>query len=73
MPRHKTRITFYRITWEANTVVNEFGQFMSYHKRKGLNFYKNCCLKTSSRPYCVCKESNPASTKNENFEASYLY
>ena len=36
MPRHKTRITFYWITWEVNTVVNEFGQFMSYHKRKGL-------------------------------------
>ena len=36
----------------------KFGQFMSYYKRKKFikKFYKNCDPKTSSRPFCVCKE-----------------
>ena len=33
-----------------------FGQFMSYYKKLIKKFYKNCYLKTSSRPFCVCKE-----------------
>ena len=36
----------------------KFDQFMSYYKRKQFikKFYKNCVLKTSSRPFHVCKE-----------------
>ena len=36
----------------------KFGQFMSYCQRQKFmkKFYKNCDLKTSSRPFCVCKE-----------------
>ena len=38
----------------------KFGQFMSYYKRKNFikNFYKNCDLKTSSRPFFICKEGS---------------
>ena len=53
MPKQKTRNTFYWITWEVNTA-----QLMLYYKRKNYqNFCKNCDLKTSSRPFCVCKKS----------------
>ena len=36
----------------------KFGQFMSYYKRKKIikNVYENCGLKTSSKPFYVCKE-----------------
>ena len=36
----------------------KFGQIMTYYKRKFFfeTFYKMCSLKTSSRPFCVCKE-----------------
>ena len=36
----------------------KFGQYISYYKRKKIikNFYKICNLKTSSRPFCACKE-----------------
>ena len=35
----------------------KFGQFMSYYKRKNIikKFYKNCGLKTSSRPFVFAK------------------
>ena len=41
-----------------NSMLKKFGQFVSYYKRKIFikKFYKNCDLKTSSRPFCVCKE-----------------
>ena len=46
-----------------------FGQFMSYYKSKNFikNFYKNCDLKTSSRPFCVCKEWSVTSIGKWNF------
>ena len=36
----------------------KFGQFIQYYKRKPIieKFPKNRDLKTSSRPFCVCKE-----------------
>ena len=39
-------------------LLMKFGQFMSYSKRNNLikKFYKKCGLKTSSKPFCVCKE-----------------
>ena len=43
--------------------VMKSGQFMSYFKRKKIvkKIYKNCDQKTSSRPFCVCKELRTAS------------
>ena len=34
MPKHETRNTFYWITWEVNSLLMKFGQFMSFYKRK---------------------------------------
>ena len=53
----------------------KFAKFMSYYKRKKFikKFYKNCDLKTISKPFCVCKELSTTSIGNENFEASYLH
>ena len=34
MPKHKSRNTFYGITWEVIIVLIKLGQFMSYYKRK---------------------------------------
>ena len=51
------------------TLLMKFGQFMSYYKRKNFmrKFYKNCNQKTSSRPFCVCKELSTASIGKWNF------
>ena len=53
----------------------KFGQFMSYEKRKNFikKFYQNCDLKTSSRPFCICKELTTTSTENEIFESSLYW
>ena len=34
MPKHKAGNTFYWITWEINTLIIKFGQFVSYYKKK---------------------------------------
>ena len=41
----------------VHDLLMKFGQFMSYSKRKNSSkkFYKKCGMKTSSRPFCVCK------------------
>ena len=78
MPMHETRNTFYWTTWEVNTVSYwNFGQFVSYYKRKSFikKSHKNCDLRTSSRPFCVCKELSTTSTpfffiNNEKFKQS---
>ena len=56
MPKHKTRNAFY--LGGKHSQLIKFGQFMSYYRRKNFvkEFLKNCDLKTSSRPFCVCKE-----------------
>ena len=58
MPKHKTRNTFHWITCKVNSLLMKFDQFMSNYKRKNpiKKLYKNCRLKTSSRPFCICKE-----------------
>ena len=63
MPKHKTRNTFYWITWEVNSLLMKFGQFMSYYKRKKFIkiFCKTCSLKTILRPIYVCKELSTTS------------
>ena len=58
-----------------HSLLMKFGQFMSYEKRKNSisKFYQNCGLKTSSKPFYVCKELSTTSIGNEIFGASYLY
>ena len=53
----------------------KFGQFVPYYKRKNFieKFYKNCDLKTSSRPFCIPKELRQALLENDIFETSCLY
>ena len=36
-------------------------EIMPYSKRNIIKFYKNCGLKTSSRPFCVCKQLSTTS------------
>ena len=52
----------------------KFGQFISYYKRKNVvkKFLKNCHLKTSSRPFCVCKELTTNSIGKWNFSSKLL-
>ena len=45
----------------------KFGQFMSCYNNKIIKkFYKNCDLRTSSRPLYVCKELNKTSIGKSN-------
>ena len=48
-----------------HSLLMKFGQFMLYFKRNNFikNFYKNCGLKTSSRPFCGCKELSKTSLR----------
>ena len=50
----------------------KFGQFMLYSKRNNFikKFYKKCGLKTSSRPFCNCKELTKPLLENEIFETN---
>ena len=54
----------------------KFGQFMSCHWKKTIakKFCKNCDLKTTSKPFYVCKELIKYNQlmENEIFEPSYL-
>ena len=74
MPKHKTRNTFYWIMWKVNSLLMNYWQFISYYKRRYLikKLYKNCVLKTSSRPFCVSKKLSTSIGK-WIFETSYLY
>ena len=75
LPEHRTRNKFYGITREVNSLLMEFDQFMSYHKRKRFirKLYENCSLKTSPRPFYACKELGIPLLENETFEASYSH
>ena len=74
MPKHKTRNTFYWIMWKVNSLLMKYGQFISYYKRRYLikKLYKNCVLKTSSRPFCVPKKLSTFIGKWIS-ETTYLY
>ena len=52
-----------------HSLLMKFGQFMSHYKRRTFirKFYKNCDLKTSSRPFCAGKELSTTSTGNGKF------
>ena len=46
----------------------KFGQFVKLQKKKFYQkFYKNCDLKTGSRPFCVGKELSTTSIVKRNF------
>ena len=74
MPKNKTTNTFYWITWELNSLLMKFGQFMSYYKKKKFikQFCKNHSLKTSSRPFCFYKELSTTSIGQWNFWSKLL-
>ena len=76
MPKHKTRkyISLNNLR-SKHSLFMKFSQFMLYYKRKNFikKLSKNCGLKTSSRPFSVCKELKQLLLENEIFEASYLY
>ena len=56
-----------------HSLLMNFGQFMSYYKRKNFKkFYKNCGLKTSSRVFCVCKELSTTSVRKWSFWSKQL-
>ena len=48
MPKHKTRNTLHLITWEVNSLLMKFSQFMSYSqtciRQPLLGPFKNGCL-----------------------------
>ena len=46
-----------------HSLLMKFAWFMSYYKKKDFfkKFCKNYGLKTSSRPFCVCKELSTVS------------
>ena len=70
MPKHKTRKTFYWITWEVNTVCWwNFPRLCHNTKEKKYikKIYKNCSLKASPRPFCASKELGITSTGKYNF------
>ena len=59
----KEEIHFTENLVSKHSLFMKFDQFMSYYKRKNFikKFPKNCGLKTSSRPFCVCKELSTTS------------
>ena len=75
MPKQKHRNTFHWISWEVkHSLLMKFGLFMSHYKRKNFikKFYKNCNLKTSSRPFYVCKELSTTSIGKLNSWSNLL-
>ena len=75
MPMHKTRNTFQWITWEVNTFCEwNLASLCHITKEKisSKDFTKNCALKTSSRPFCVCKEWSITSIGKWNFWSKLL-
>ena len=75
MPKHKTRNTFYWITWEVNTFAKWNLASLCHitkEKKSSKFFCKNCDLKTSSRPFCVCKELRTTSIGKWNLWSKLL-
>ena len=60
------------MTWEVNnSVLMKIGQILK--KEKFIKkLYKNCDIKTSSRPFCVCKELSTTSIGKWNFWSKLL-
>ena len=52
-----------------HSLLMKFGQVMSNSKRNNFieKFCKSCNLKTSSRPFCVCKDLSTSSIGKLNF------
>ena len=73
--KHKTRNNILlNNLGSKHSLLIKFGQFMSYYKREKFikKYYKNCDLKTSSRPFCVCKELSITSNwKMKSFKQAF--
>ena len=68
------RILDIQISWchdlgSKHSLLMKFGQFISHYKRKNFikKFYKNCDMKTSSRPFWIFKKLSTTSTGKWNF------
>ena len=63
MSKHNKQCILLNNLGSKHSALTKFGQFMSYYKRKDFikKFYKNCDLKTSPRPICVCKDLSTTS------------
>ena len=75
MSKHETRNTFYRITWEVNSLVMKFGQFMYYFERKYFtkNLYKKVAQKLVSGPFLLVKNEAQPLLENEILkQADYI-
>ena len=61
--KHNKKCILLNNLGSKHSALTKFGQFMSYYKRKDFikKFYKNCDLKTSPRPICVCKDLSTTS------------
>ena len=70
MPQHKTRNTFYWITCEVNTSVNEICPVYA-HIRKEKILWKNSA-KASSRSFRVCKKLTTTSVGKWNLWSNLL-
>ena len=75
MPKHKIQNTFHWITLEVNTFCLwnlasscYITKFFFFFKKS----YKNCNLKTSCRPFCVCKELRTTSIGKCHFWRNLL-
>ena len=76
VPKHKTRNTFFWLTWEITQSVNEIWPVHVISQKKKIYQkipQKICDAKTSSRPFWACKKLSTTLLENDNFEASYLY
>ena len=69
MPKHKTRNIILNNLGSKHSLLMKFGQLMSYCKSEKIikNVCKNCDLKTSSRPFCVCKKLSTISIAKLHF------
>ena len=75
MPKHKTRNTFYQITWLLAIQLMKFDKFMSYSKRTNFikNYAKTGAWKLLPGPFMFAKSEAQPLLENETFKAIYLY
>ena len=74
MHKQGIHIHFTEYLGKNHSLLMKFGQFMSYHKwkKKIEKFYKNCDLKTNSRPFCICKVLSTISIGKWNLWSNLL-
>ena len=73
MPKHKTKYILLNNLGSKHSLLMKFGHILSHYKKNFIKkFNKNCNLKTSSRPFCVCKELSTTSVVKWNFWSKLL-